>query len=244
MKVLMDNNLNANWLVEYGKVIFNSGKEIATDLAEVGVDQLLDDGVIREIPVLGILQKTGKLLLDIRNLYITKHVLVFAQNLNRGSLNRTEIIKHYENLEKNPKKKIMELETIINHVSIHYKYIQDKILANFYMLYCNPEDDFGWKDFELMAQITGEIFPNDLEALKDIYDKERFETQNFDRYAIGRLSKLGLVDYFNGMVVSESNGAEANGFYARINKLGSCYWELGVRDLKLYQNFDGEMRII
>lgn len=69
-----------------------------------------------------------------------------------------------------------------------------------------------------MVQITEDLYPGDLVALKQMYKKQVYEKQDFDRHAIGRLARLGLVDYFNGMCVSRERDVEAKIFLCK-NKL-------------------------
>lgn len=232
------------FLTAIRSLIFDYGSNAGIDIAEVALDCFLDEGIIKDIPCLGTLYKTGKLFSNIHDLFVTKHILVFSQQLKHGKLSDEDKKKHAEELENNPKKKVQELETILHNASQHTRYIQDKILANFYALYCDPTIDFNWDDFALMAQITKDLYPGDLVALKQIYEKQIYEKQDFDRYAIGRLARLGIVDYFNGMSVSRERDAGAKYFYAKINNLGKDFWEHGMKEIEIFRDVDGENRIL
>ena len=198
-----------------------------------------DDGFLKDFPIVGTFIRGIKSIIGIRDVFLTKHVLVFTQRLNSNSLPQEKIKQHYDELEKNPKKKLRELEAVLQSISKHKKYIQDKILANFYAVYCDPDViDFNWTQFELMSQITESLFPYDLIELKKIYDAGKLEKENFDASAILRLSNLGLVAYDSGELRWDStisNGNIENIENASINKIGKIFWLYGM------QNIEGEL---
>lgn len=239
-----DLRMEYNYLTLYGNIIFESSKSISIDIAESAIDQLFSDNFWKDMPIFDTAYKVGKTIVDIRNAYILKHILVFSQKLHDGKLDESEIKKHYEFLENHPKRKYQEIEVLLQSASRHRKYIQDCILGNFYRLYCDPSEEFDWHMFERFAYITEELIPLDLPELKRLYDEKILRKKNFDSCTIGRLGRLGLVDYFNGEQVSDSNGADADYYYAKITSLGEAFWKLGVSDVKISHDIDGDMRII
>ncbi len=216
--------------------IFDFSKEISKDIAEIAIDELMEDGFLKSIPAVGTLINVANFVGNVRNIFLTKHVLVFAQQLNNSTLSREEIKKHYEELEKNPKKKLQELEIILQTLSKNRKYIQDKILANFYSAYCNPDDaDFKWSDFELMSQITEGLFVDDLVELHKIYEAKKLQNGEFDIYATVRLSNLGLVNYtIRDILLVYDNKPSETPREVTINKIGKTFWEYGMTGIGHY----------
>lgn len=236
-------NMYEGFLTQYGNLITGIG-EVGTDFAEVALDQLLENEILKDIPVLSTIIRSGKLVMDIHNITVTKHILVFAQSLNKGTLQHEKVKKHFDELEENSKKKMHEMEVIVQAASSHVRYIQDKIMANFYTMYCNPDKEFDWEDFRLFSDITSDIRPTDIEELRKIYVNKQYTQNNYDKYGVNRLSGLGLVDFYNGMSVSEENGPNSKFFYAKINPFGEFYYENGLGDIELYSDLGGEKFIL
>ena len=46
---------------EAKNIIFNSTIELGIDVSEIGIDKFLDEGIVKEIPVLGSFYKIGKI---------------------------------------------------------------------------------------------------------------------------------------------------------------------------------------
>lgn len=217
--------------------IFKFGAETLPDFTEIAIDSILKDGFLKDIPIVNSLLSAGKFLGTVRDAYLARDILIFSQQLNNGTVSQEIIKQHYEELEKNPKKKIQELEVILKSLSKNRKYIQDKILANFYGAYCNPNVDFKWSDFELMSQITEGLFPYDLVELHKIYRAGKLRNVDFDPYVAFRLSNLGLVNYTirDILLVYEDKPSE-NPREATITKVGKTFWEHGMIGIEHYKD--------
>lgn len=229
----MDEQKQQSGLAIIANEIFNFTKETLPDLAETTIDMFSDDGFLKDFPIVGTFIRGVKSIIGIRDAFLTKHVLVFTQQLNSNSLPQEEIKKHYEELKNNPKKKLRELEAVLQSISKHKKYIQDKILANFYAAYCDPDaPDCTWTQFELMSQITEGLFPYDLIELKKIYNAGGLKSGQFDVYAIMRLSSLGLVTYDSGALTWVSTISNETPDNVNINKIGKAFWNYGMKGVE------------
>ncbi len=56
-------------------------KDVATQFAEVGLDSVLDDGVVREIPIIGTIVSAASAVITIRDRLFAKKLLRFLENL-------------------------------------------------------------------------------------------------------------------------------------------------------------------
>ena len=232
-----------NILEPYGELLFNWVENVGPDIIEIGMDRFFSEGFWKEVPVVRTIMSTGALILHVNKYFRIKHVLVFAQQLNRNELSQKKIKKHLERLNKNPKKKFQELEIMIESITKHSKYIKDQILANFYLLYCDPDVDFSWKDFETYNEVVQKLFPYDLETLAKIYVDKQYVDFSYDRVAMLRLRNMGLVDYYDTAPNTVYTFSKDN-FTARITPAGEFFWEEGLRDLVLYHAVDDEERIL
>ena len=92
----MDEQKQQSGLAIIANEIFNFTKETLPDLAETTIDMFSDDGFLKDFPIVGTFIRGVKSIIGIRDAFLTKHVLVFTQQLNSNSLPQEEIKKHYE----------------------------------------------------------------------------------------------------------------------------------------------------
>jgi hypothetical protein len=227
------------------KTIFDNSIDIGIEAIEIGIDQLLDDGIIKDIPLLGVVYGFGKSVFAIRDIFLAKKIIVFTQNIQNGTVNREKIKNHKELLEKKPKKMYKELEIILNYLERHTKYIKNLMLGNFYLLYIDEGHDFNWNDFEIFAEIINNISVFDLEILQDIYTKKYYAEKSeyeFNGLALKRLNVCGLVQYFDGMSVMTDEIQDP--FTAHITSIGEYFWEYGMNGVSINTIVDGEEMIL
>lgn len=214
------------------KIILAEPMDLGADILEIGLDQILEEGIIKDIPVFGSFIKIGKTIKSIHDAIFAKKVLVFAQNIHSGNDSEDKWERHKEKLKNNPKRLMKELEVLLIYIDRHTKYIKNKILGKFYSLYYMGEID--WGDFEELAEILDVISVFDFETLEELYIKKYYAVnENYNPLALKRLSNCGLADFFNGMVVTDNSGEQAANYIAKITDLGEYFWEFGLNGIDI-----------
>lgn len=71
--------------------------DVGIEFAELGIDSILSDGVLKEIPIVGTIVGVGKLAHNVHDRNLLRQTLSFINEFNKGSLNPDKI----ENIEKN-----------------------------------------------------------------------------------------------------------------------------------------------
>lgn len=227
----------------FGKVIFDETIDVGIDLIEMGLDNFLKDGIIRDLPMIGAGYAIGKTFFALKDVMLTKKALVFAQKVQNGIAENAKLKKHKEKLSNKPKKLIKELEIILTYLDRHTKFIKNLILGNFYIMYYDEEVEFGWEDFEFFAEIVDNLSVFDLEDLKRLYEKKKIiGGEEYNPVAMKRLRNCGLIDFFDGMVVSSSN--DTDGYIARITVVGEFFWKHGMRGISIKTEINGENIIL
>ncbi len=102
------------------------------DIAEIGLDSLLNEGVIKDIPIVGALFRIGKGVSSVKDAITAKRILIFTQQLRKNNIDGNKLQKHIEKLNDDPKKFNKELEIILDYIDKQAGYIKAKILVNFY----------------------------------------------------------------------------------------------------------------
>lgn len=201
-------------------VIFDSVLETGIDLAEVSIDLLCEDSILRDIPILGTVFKLGKAVFSIsRRMYIKK-ILIFAQEMQKGNVDKEILQKHKERLLADPKLYNSELETIVEYINRQVGYEKSKYYARTYMLYLNQE--IKYEEFILFFEIIDQMFLTDIDTLKEIYEKNTLNTEdNYSAFPCKRLSNCGLIDFYNGMAVQDPDSGAA--ILAQITYIGKYF---------------------
>lgn len=201
-------------------VIFDSVLETGIDLAEVGIDLLCEDEILKDIPILGTVFKLGKTVFSIsRRMYIKK-ILIFAQEMQKGNVDKETLQKHKEELLADPKLYNSELETIVEYINRQVGYKKSKYYAKTYILYLNQEIEYD--DFIMLFEIIDQIFLSDIDAFEAIYEKDVLEKEHsYNMVSCKRLSNCGLIDFFNGMVVKDPDSDAM--IFAKITSIGKYF---------------------
>lgn len=80
-------------------VIFDSAIDLGMDISETCIDMLLDESLVKNIPVLGTFYKAGKIGYSIGRITYIKKLLVFAQEMQRNDVDGVTLKKHKELLQ-------------------------------------------------------------------------------------------------------------------------------------------------
>ena len=100
------------------------GIDIGSDLVEVDIDSCLNDGIIKDIPLVNTLVKLGNIAVSIRERHLLQKTLAFIQEHNKDLAAYEDRIKYKEKLESNPKKMGKELGQLLVCIDCHTQVIQ------------------------------------------------------------------------------------------------------------------------
>lgn len=213
----------------FGKIIFEQTIDTNIDIFEMGLDQFIEEGVIKDIPIISAGYSIGKTFFAIKDFMLTKKAIVFAQMIRNGNTENKKLEKHKQELSEKPKKLLKELEIILMYLDRHTKLLKSKILGNFYNAYIDNEIEFDWEDFELCAEITDNISLYDLKDLLNLYEKEYIKIgEGYNQVAMKRLRNVCLIDFFDGMAVNRGDVKE---IIAMINEVGKAYVNIGLKNI-------------
>lgn len=180
--------------------IFDSTIDLGIDMSEICIDMLQDEGILKDIPVLGTVYKIGKMGYSAKRLIDIKKILIFAQEMQRNDVDRNVLKKHKKLFETNPKKYYQELEIIIDYLDRQVGSEKSILNARGYYLYLDEQIDYD--DLRLLWEIIDHLFLSDKETLIELYKKDIFnEEDEYDQLACRRLCNCGMIDFFNGMSV-------------------------------------------
>lgn len=122
--------------------ILNPNIDLTIDYGEVALDSILEDGILKDVPIISTVVSGVKTALAIRDKRFVKKTLVFLQELNSGQVDHKKIEVFREKLEhdKSYNEKITDL--IITMIDNHLQEIQSKVFARLVISHINGEIDF------------------------------------------------------------------------------------------------------
>lgn len=80
----------------FKKNIFDSSKDSIMNLTELGIDSLLDDGLLKDVPIVGLLVGVKNTAQNIHDRNLLRQTLKFIQEFNSGTLSEEKLIRYKE----------------------------------------------------------------------------------------------------------------------------------------------------
>lgn len=161
---------------------------VISDLAEVGIDSVMDDGALKDIPFLSTaigLYKIGKTVWERHHI---KQLALFVDAIKQGCANGEKRKKYIAKLRENKKYRNQELEFILVVLDSYLEYEKPEMLAKLYLAYLNGE--INWDEFSSYAAILRSLIPADIMLLGK---EETVKTNQSKSAAALRLLSFGLV---------------------------------------------------
>lgn len=157
------------------------------DLAEVGLDAVMDDGILKDIPILSTVVGLYRIGYTIRERHEIKQLALFVAELNRGCTDESKRKQLLEKLNSDTRKSKQEIEYILVVLDNYLEYEKSQMLAKLYIAYL--EETITWAEFAEYASMVKQLIPGDLKLLE-----ERHMVRKQSQCAeLLRLSSLGLM---------------------------------------------------
>ncbi len=201
--------------------------DACVDIAELGIDSLLDDGVFKSIPIVSTLVGFGKTAQNIHDRNLLKQTIKFINTFNEKSISSKKVEKYKNRLDSNSKYAEEELGRVIILLNSNVDLKKSELLAKFYRSYVN--EDIDWSIFCELSDITSRLFISDLHLLFDVYKKKISDTSQCQTYQADRLIALGLLDSaMKSMSIGSVSGSQTQR-YIQVNNLGKLFCEIALQ---------------
>lgn len=138
--------------------------DTVADLTEVGLDAVMDDGVLKEIPLLSTVAGIYKIGHTIKERHTIKQLALFVTELNKGCVDENKRNRILEKLNGNQQQSKQEIEYILVVLDGYLEYEKPRMLAKLYMAYL--EQRIGWTEFSMYAAILRTLLPQDVRILQ------------------------------------------------------------------------------
>jgi hypothetical protein len=162
--------------------------DIVKDVAELGLDSILSDGVLKDMPIVGWVVAVGKTAQTIREKFLIQKILKFFRGLSDISLNERQ--KFIAKIEEDRKYGNRVSEAIIIFLDRYDHAEKASILSKLFCSYARGEMDYT--NFTRLATAVERAFMADLQDLLDHYSGNKSSTRRVER----NLYACGLADFY------------------------------------------------
>ncbi len=206
---------------EFNDSLVIDSSDIMGDYLELGIDSILENDSLKEIPIIKTFLSVGKIAKNIRERNLIKNLVIFLNELNSGNIDKEKLNRHKEELRQDHKKAEKELGRVLIILEQTIDNIKSSILGKLYKAYINQEID--WNLFVEFSEITNRLYVNDLSILLLIYNNQLSDTSNrSDLYRIERLNSLGVVGLAPKAIFIGTNASRQDS-YITLNQIGKIY---------------------
>lgn len=147
-------------------------QKVTVGLAETALDSVLDDGILRDLPIIGTLVGLGKATVNIKNQLFLKKVIHFLYELRDVPVQaRMKMIDRVDNGQKYRIRVGEQLNYILDKCNDH---LHAEYLAQFFRAYLTEK--ISYSDFLKGGVIIQNVFTEDLEYFLTT-EKEQFNVQ-------------------------------------------------------------------
>lgn len=191
---------------DFEKSLFRESADTIGDYVELGIDSFINDGVLKDLPIVNTIVAVLKVGKNIHDRNLLKQTLTFINEFNSNNISQEKINEYKENIEKDPKKCEEELGRILLLLNKFIDKEKSVILSKLFKAYISKVID--WNEFCEFSEIINRLFIQDLNLLKMIYRGTVNETTNRnDMFRVERLNSLGLIGLtFKSSKISTING--------------------------------------
>lgn len=219
--------------------IVNYNLDIAIDFSEIGLDSLLDESILKEVPLIKAAYSIAKTGFAIREKHMLMKTLIFIDQLNKNGVSNENYIEYKKKLKAKDKFLMKELEHVLIIVDRYVELNKNKILANLYFNYIDKQID--WEQFQELSIIVDNIFLSDLPELENIFMKKAITMNDINnKISFRRLKTQNLIEDIESMR-RRSNGSIGMYFNEndyKITLLGELLFKYGVNkgDVNKYED--------
>lgn len=161
---------------------------IISDFAEVGLDAVSADSILKEVPVMSTVVHAYNIGKTVRENYHKKKFFEFIKAMIQGIADEQKRREYAKKFRDDEKFRNQELEYALVMVERFVGMDKPQMLAKVYLSYL--DGDIQWVEFTQYAEIIDRFLPGDFEALKSAFYEKDYA------YPSGsgpRLQSMGLV---------------------------------------------------
>ena len=180
--------------VAFGDSLKEESISCISDLAEVGLDAIMEDGILKDIPIVSTAIALYKIGSSIKERHNLKKLLMFINEINKGVADEGKRKEYQQKFQSNEKFRNQEIEYLLVLIDRYTSYDKPQMLAKLYLAYL--EGIVIWEELTMYAEVVDRFLLLDCSTL---ISGEGTTTvhRNIGGESVLRLEALGLMTETN-----------------------------------------------
>ena len=202
------------------KELLTPAGEIIKDISEVGIDSFLNDGILKDIPLVNSVFAFYHMGKSIYAHHMFRQLIAFLKEVDAGSIPEAKRIEHAAQMEQNPEKAQKELYLVLDTIDRSNEEEKASCFGKLYRAFVMAE--IGWGQFTELTEVLTRMFIHDLPILRQLKTGPIVNEDN-GMYQCQRLQAIGLC---TPPVTNVANGTLMMDHEYRITYLGCLMLEI------------------
>lgn len=222
-----------NYLVPaFKESLFNESLvDVVTDISEIGIDFILSEGLLKDLPIFSVLTGSVRTVKSIQERNMLRNTAIFLDTINSKKI-ETEKLNQYKAKLQDEKVAEKELGRVLILLNQYVDNIKSRMLGVLFWKYVNGE--YTWNKFCELSDIVSRLFIDDLEYIDEIAKspekKKQYHIYGIP-YNIKRLESLGLLELYGEYSRFGDSIFQKENMFAELTENGEILLELEVRNL-------------
>ena len=89
---------------DFEKSLFNSSENVISDYLEIGIDSLMNEGILKELPIVNTIVGVLKVGKNVHDRNLLKQTLTFINEFNNNQISDDKLERYKLTIEMNPKR--------------------------------------------------------------------------------------------------------------------------------------------
>lgn len=163
------------------------------DMAELGIDSILDEGLLTDVPIVRTVIGVAKTAQNIYDRNLLRQTAIFISEFNAGALDSEKLLKYRQRIDSNPNLLEKELGRLMILLNSNIDLEKSKILAHFYKSYVFEQ--ISWESFCELSDVLNRSLLVDITLLLRINNDKNYALPVEQKYRLDRLVSQGLIQY-------------------------------------------------
>lgn len=197
--------MNNNSLsIAFGDSLKEESIACISDLAEVGLDAIMDDGIFKDIPILSTAVAVYKIGSSIKERHNLKKLILFLNEINNGIIDEQKRVEYQQKFKSNEKFRNQEIEYLLVLIDRYISYDKPQLLAKLYLAYLAGV--IIWEELTMYAEVIDRFLLLDCGTLISADGKVTVH-RNIGGESVLRLEALGLMTEINENSIFEQTSS-------------------------------------
>ncbi len=171
------------------ETVTDEASSIISGFAEVGLDAIMKDGLLKDIPFISTAISLYKIGTSIHDRHYIQKLTLFLNAINERTASEEEKAKLRNRINKNPAKSSAEIEYLLVVIDRFIELDKPSLLAKLYLAYLDGK--LSWSELTQYSVVIDRFLPGDLQILNE--RKIVFSSYNSITAACLRLIAQGLM---------------------------------------------------